>query len=273
MSTQLERARHFQALHQRPGIFVMPNPWDAGSAKLFASLGFEAMATTSQGLANALGRVDGMFAISRDELIANCRLITEATNLPINADLENGYADEPRAAAAIITLAAEAGIVGGSIEDASGDPAHPIYDFDLAVERVAAAAEVAHALPFPFTFTARAENLLHGRLDLDDTIRRLNAFAAAGADVLYAPGLRDLDTIRMVAGAVSKPLNVVMSSGDPELTVQQLEAAGVKRLSVGGALSRLGFAAVRDAALAMRAGSFKWVAQTMPTKELKVLFR
>ena len=272
MTTQLERARQFQALHQRPGIFVMPNPWDAGSAKLFASLGFAAMATTSQGLANAFGRVDGARAISRDELIANCHLITAATDLPINADLENGYADDPRAAAAIISLAAEAGIVGGSIEDASGDPAHPIYDFNLAVERVAAAVEVARALPFPFTFTARAENLLHGRLDLDDTIRRLNAFAAAGADVLYAPGLRDLDTIRMVAGAVTKPLNVVMSAGDPELTVRQLEAAGVKRLSVGGALSRMGFAAIRDAALAMRAGSFKWVAETMPTKELKVLF-
>ncbi len=273
MATQLERARQFRALHERPGIFVMPNPWDPGSAKLFASLGFEAMATTSQGLANALGRIDGALAISRDELIANCRVIAEATDLPINADLENGYADDPRAAATIITLAAEAGMVGGSIEDSSGDPARPIYDFNLAVERVAAAAEVAHALPFPFTFTARAENLLHGRLDLDDTIRRLNAFAAAGADVLYAPGLRDIDTIRKVAAAVSKPLNVVMSSGDPDLTVQQLEAAGVKRISVGGALSRMGFAAVRDAALAMRAGSFKWVAQTMPPKELQGLFR
>ena len=272
MATQLERARQFRALHQRPGIFVMPNPWDAGSAKLFASLGFEAMATTSQGLANALGRVDGALAISGDELIANCRLIAEASDLPINADLENGYADDPRDAAAIITLAAAADIVGGSIEDSSGDPARPIYDFSLAVERVAAAAEAAHALPFPFTFTARAENLLHGRRDLDDTIRRLNAYAAAGADVLYAPGLRDLDSIAKVAAAVSKPLNVVMSSGDPDLTVQQLEAAGVKRLSVGGALSRLGLAAVRDAALAMRAGSFKWVAQTLPTKDLKVLF-
>ena len=272
MTTQLERARQFQVLHQRPGIFVMPNPWDAGSAKLFASLGFEAMATTSQGLANALGRVDGTLAISRDELIANCRLIADATDLPINADLENGYADDPHEAAAIITLAADAGIVGGSIEDSSGDRARPIYDFNLAVERVAAAAEVAHALPFPFTFTARAENLLHGRRDLDDTIRRLNAYAEAGADVLYAPGLRDLDTIAQVAAAVSKPLNVVMSSGDPELTVQQLEAAGVKRLSVGGALSRMGLAAVRDAARQMRAGSFRWVAQTLPTRELKGLF-
>ena len=273
MHTQLERAQQFRALHQRPGIFVMPNPWDAGSAKLFASLGFEAMATTSQGYANTLGRVDGALAISRDELIANCRVIAAATDLPINADLENGYADDPREAAALITLAAEAGVVGGSIEDASGDPARPIYDFNLAVERVAAAAEVAHALDFPFTFTARAENLLHGRLDLDDTIRRLNAFAAAGADVLYAPGLRDLDTIRQVAAAVPKPLNVVMSAADPTLTARQLEAAGVKRISVGGALSRLGFAAVRDAALAMRAGSFAWVPDAMPSKDLKAMFR
>lgn len=273
MATQLERAQRFRALHQRPGIFVMPNPWDAGSAKLFASLGFEAMATTSQGLANALGRVDGALAISREEVIANCRAITEATDLPVNADLENGYADDPRTAAEIISLAAEAGIVGGSIEDSSGDPTRPIYDFNLAVERVAAAVEAARALPFPFTFTARAENLLHGRLDLDDTIRRLNAFAATGADVLYAPGLRDIDTIRMVAAAVPRPLNVVMSAADPNLTVQQLEAAGVKRISVGGALNRLGFAAVRDAALAMRTGSFTWVAQTMPSKELKTIFR
>ena len=272
MTTQLDRAQRFRALHERPGIFVMPNPWDAGSAKLFASLGFEAMATTSLGFAMTLGRVEGTLAISRDELIANCRVIADATDLPINADLENGYADDPREAAQIIRLAAEAGAVGGSIEDASGDAARPIYDFNLAVERVAAAAEVARSLPFPFTFTARAENLLHGRTDLDDTIKRLNAFAAAGADVLYAPGLRDIDTIRMVAAAVPKPLNVVMSAADPKLTVRELEAAGVKRISVGGALARMGYAAVRDAALAMREGSFDWVAGTMPGKDLKGIF-
>jgi len=273
MRTQAERARMFRALHERPGIFVMPNPWDAGTAKLFASLGFEALATTSLGLANALGRVDGALAISLEELIANCRAIAAATELPVNADLENGYADDPVEAAAIIRLAADAGIVGGSIEDASGDPAKPIYDFTLAVERVAAAAEVAHALPFPFTFTARAENFLHGRRDLDDTVRRLQAFAAAGADVLYAPGLRDLETIRQVVAAVGKPLNVVMSAADPELTAQQLAGVGVKRISVGGALSRLAFAAVRDAAIAMREGGrFHWVRDTMPTKDLKAIF-
>jgi 2-methylisocitrate lyase-like PEP mutase family enzyme len=273
MRTQAERARAFRALHERPGIFIMPNPWDAGTAKLFASLGFEALATTSLGLANALGRVDGTLAVSRDEVIANCREIAAATDLPVNADLENGYADDPASAATIFRLAANAGIVGGSIEDASGNPARPIYDFSLAVERVAAAAETAHALPFPFTLTARAENFLHGRRDLDDTIRRLQAFAAAGADVLYAPGLRDLETIRQVVAAVGKPLNVVMSAADPELTAQQLADVGVKRISVGGALSRLAYAAVRDAAVAMRErGRFQWVRDTMPTKDLKAIF-
>jgi 2-methylisocitrate lyase-like PEP mutase family enzyme len=274
MRTQAERARLFRTLHERPGLFIMPNPWDAGTAKLLASLGFEALATTSLGLANARGRVDGTLSISRDELIANCREIASATELPVNADLENGYADDPREAAGIIRLAAEAGVVGGSMEDASGDPAKPIYDFTLAVERVAAAVEAARALPFPFTLTARAENYLHGRRDIDDTVRRLQAFAAAGADVLYAPGLRDLDTIRQVAVAVPKPLNVVMSAADPDLTAQQLAGAGVKRISVGGALSRLAYAAVRDAAIAMRdAGSFQWVRGTIPARELGAIFQ
>jgi len=272
MRTQAERARAFRTLHERPGIFVMPNPWDAGTAKLFASLGFEAIATTSLGLANALGRVDGTLSVSREELIGNCREIAQATDLPVNADLENGYADEPKKAAEIIRMAAEAGVVGGSIEDATGRDDKPIYDFSLAVERVAAAAEVAHSLPFPFTFTARAENLLHGRRDLDDTVKRLQAFAKAGADVLYAPGLRDLATIKQVVAAVSKPLNVVMSAADPDLTARQLEDAGVKRISVGGTLSRLAFAAVRDAALAMRdQGSYRWVREAMPGKDLKAI--
>jgi 2-methylisocitrate lyase-like PEP mutase family enzyme len=272
MRTQAERARAFRTLHERQGIFVMPNPWDAGTAKLFASLGFEALATTSFGLANALGRVDGTLAVSREELIANCREIAQAIDLPVNADLENGYADEPKKAAEIIRTAAAAGVVGGSIEDATGRDDEPIYDFNLAVERVAAAAEIAHSLPFPFTFTARAENFLHGRRDLDDTVRRLQAFAKAGADVLYAPGLRDLATIRQVVAAVTKPLNVVMSAADPDLTTQQLAEAGVKRISVGGTLSRLAYAAVRDAALAMRdQGSYQWVRNAMPSKDLKAI--
>jgi len=272
--TQAEKGQAFRALHQRPKIFVMPNPWDAGTAKLFTSLGFEALATTSLGFASTLGRVDGTLSVTREELIANCRAIAAATDLPVNADLENGYADEPEAAATIIRMAAEAGVVGGSIEDATGNPAQPIYDFDLAVKRVAAAVRVARALPFPFTLTARAENYLHGRPDLDDTVRRLQAFAAAGADVLYAPGLRDLATIRKVVQAVSKPVNVVMSAADPSITVLQLADAGVRRISVGGALARLGLAAVRDAAVAMRdAGSFTWVGATLPSKDLKAIFR
>jgi 2-methylisocitrate lyase-like PEP mutase family enzyme len=205
-------------------------------------------------------------------LIANCREIASATDLPVNADLENGYSDDPEEAVGIMRLAAEAGIVGGSMEDASGDAASPIYDFDLAVERVAAAVRVARSLPFPFTVTARAENYLHGRPDIDDTIKRLQAFAAAGADVLYAPGLRDIDTIRRIVAAVPKPVNVVMSSGDPGITVQQLADAGVKRISVGGALSRLAYAAVREAAISMRdAGSFQWTRDTLPGKDLKAI--
>ncbi len=192
----------------------------------------------------------------------------------MNAHLENGYVDDPAEAASIFRLAADAGIVGGSIEDATGNPTKPIYDFSLAVERVAAAVEVAHALPFPFTLTARAENYLHARPDLDDTVRRLLAFAAAGADVLYALGLRDLETIRQVVAAVRKPLNVVMSAADPAINAQQLAEAGAKRISVGGALSRPAYAAVRDAALAMRdTATFHWVRATMPSKDFKAIFR
>ena len=273
LARQTARAVAFRALHERPGAFIIPNPWDAGTARLLAALGFEALATTSLGLANMLGRPDGANVVSRREVLDNCRLIAEATDLPVNADLENGYADEPRAAAEMIRLAAEAGVVGGSIEDATGHSVRPIYDFALAVERVHAAVEVARALPFPFTLTARAENLLHGRLDLDDTVRRLQAFDKAGADVLYAPGLRDLATIRTVSAAVSKPLNVVMSAADPGLTLAELTAAGVKRVSVGGALSRLALAAFLSGAREMKdRGAFTWVRDTVPTRELKAIF-
>jgi 2-methylisocitrate lyase-like PEP mutase family enzyme len=273
MRTQAEKGRLFRALHERPGLFIMPNPWDAGTARLFESLGFEALATTSLGFANSLARVDGTLSVTRQELIANCRAIASATDLPVNADLENGYADRPEEAAEIIRMAADAGVVGGSIEDATGKADQPLYEFDLAVARVAAAARVAHSLPFPFTLTARAENFLHGRPDLDDTIKRLRAFAAAGADVLYAPGLRDLATMRKLVAAVDKPVNVVMSMAASDLTAAQLADAGVKRISVGGALARLAFAAVRDAAVGMRdKGSFEWVRDTMPSKELNAIF-
>jgi 2-methylisocitrate lyase-like PEP mutase family enzyme len=274
MRTQAEKAAAFRALHERPGAFIIPNPWDAGTAKLLASVGFEALATTSLGLSNSLGRPDGAGVVSREEVLDNCRLIAAATDLPVNADLENGYAHEPRAAAEMIRLASEVGIVGGSIEDATGDPQNPIYDFALAVERVQAAVETGRSLPVPFVLTARAENLLHGRPDLDDTIRRLQAFEKAGADVLYAPGLRDIPTIRTVVRAVGKPLNVVMSAADPAITQAQLAEAGVKRISVGGALSRLALAAFLKGAREMKdAGGFTWVRDTVPTKDLKTVFR
>jgi 2-methylisocitrate lyase-like PEP mutase family enzyme len=269
MATQAEKGETFRTLHARPGLFLLPNPWDAGTAMLLQSLGFEALATTSLGMSNALGRVDGDNAVSREELLQNCRLIADATDLPVNADLENGYADEPRQAATILRDAAEAGIVGGSIEDWSGEK---IYDFNHAVERVAAGVEMARSLPVPFTFTARAENLIRGRNDLDDTIKRLKAFEKAGADVLYAPGLRDLATMKTVVAEVGKPVNVVMSAGDPDLTAEQIAATGVKRISVGGALSRLALAAFMKGAREIKAGRFTWLRETMPTGELKKVF-
>ena len=269
MRTQAEKGREFRRLHERQGLLLLPNPWDAGTAKLLQSLGFEALATTSLGMSNALGRVDGDNAVSRAELLENCRLIAEATDLPVNADLENGYADDPKEAATILRDAAAAGIVGGSIEDWSGER---IYDFNHAVERVQAGVEMARSLDVPFTFTARAENLIRGVRDLDDTIRRLKAFEAAGADVLYAPGLRDLATMRAVVSEIGKPLNVVMSAGDPNLTADQIAAVGVKRLSVGGALSRLALAAFMKGARDMKGGSFLWMRDTMPTSDLKKVF-
>jgi 2-methylisocitrate lyase-like PEP mutase family enzyme len=203
----------------------------------------------------------------------NCRVITEATDLPVSVDLENGGADAPQAAAEAIRLAAEAGAVGGSIEDASGDARRPIYDFALAVERVQAAVEVARSLPIPFTLTARAENFLYGRKDLDDTIRRLQAFEAAGADVLYAPGLHDLATIRTVASSLRKPFNLVMGFADPTLTLEQLSAAGVKRVSVGGALSRVALAAFLRCAREMKdKGSFTFVREMAPIKDFRDAF-
>jgi 2-methylisocitrate lyase-like PEP mutase family enzyme len=269
MRTQMEKAELFRVLHERPGAFIIPNPWDAGTAKLLAAMGFEALATTSLGLANMIGRA----IPARHAIIENCRVITEATDLPVSVDLENGGADAPQAAAEAIRLAAEAGAVGGSIEDASGDARRSIYDFALAVERVQAAVEVARSLPIPFTLTARAENFLYGRKDLDDTIRRLQAFEAAGADVLYAPGLHDLATIRTVASSLRKPFNLVMGFADPTLTLEQLSAAGVKRVSVGGALSRVALAAFLRCAREMKdKGSFTFVREMAPIKDFRDAF-
>lgn len=269
MPSQFEKAKAFRALHERPGAFIIPNPWDAGTAKLLAALGFEALATTSLGLANTLGSS----TVSLDAILDNARAIAEATPLPVSVDLENCGAHEPKRAAEAIRRAAEAGAVGGSIEDSTGDRERPIYDFALAVERVQAAVEAARALPIPFTLTARAENLLHGRNDLDDTIRRLRAFEAAGADVLYAPGVRDLATIKTVVASIGKPFNLVMGFADPTLTLPQLSAAGVKRVSVGGAMSRFALAAFLKSAREMKDnGYFTYVGEMADIAELRGAF-
>jgi len=273
--TQAEKAAVFQALHQRREVFVIGNPWDAGTARLLTGLGFSALSTTSAGLAFTLGRRDGTASVGRDEALDNAKSIVDATPLPVAADLENGYGSSPEAAAETIRLAAErAGLVGGSIEDASGDPAHPIYEFDHAVERVAAAAAAAHALPFPFMLVARAENYLHRRPDLDDTIRRLQAYEAAGAEVLYAPGITQPEDIRTVCDAVSKPVNVLMGmKGAPALSVKELGALGVRRISVGSGFSRAALTAFLHAAReVIDDGSFTFADKTLYMSDLVDLF-
>ena len=243
---QFERAQRFKAMHEGP-LFVIPNPWDAGTARLLASLGFGALTTTSAGLAYSLGRQD--MAVSREEALKNAADIVAAVDVPVAADLENGYGDAPEDAAVTITRAAEVGLVGGSIEDATGRPDDPIYGFDHSVERVAAAVAAARALPFPFTFVARAENFLHGRPDLDDTIRRLQAFERAGAEVLFAPGLPSLEAIRTVCASVGKPVNVVLGARNTPYTLDQLAEAGVRRVSSGSSFVRAALTGLRDAAL------------------------
>jgi len=270
MRNQIDKAEAFRQLHQRAGAFIIPNPWDAGTARLLTALGFEALATTSLGLANMLGRADS--TVTRAEVIDNCRDIAAASDLPVNVDLENGFAHAPEAAAEAIRMAAEAGAAGGSIEDYSGDGTSPIYDFDLAVARVRAAAAAARSLPVPFMLTARAENLLHGRQDMADTIRRLQAYEAAGADVLYAPGLRNLKEVREVVQAVKRPVNVVTGWLDPAITAADLAEAGARRISVGGALSRLALATFVDAGRAMKeAGSFAWMREMLPIGDLRTM--
>jgi 2-methylisocitrate lyase-like PEP mutase family enzyme len=266
---QAEKARRFEALHRRPGTFVIPNPWDVGSARVLAAMGFEALATTSSGFAFSLGKVDG--ATSRDELLAHLRALSAASDLPVSADLENCFGDDPKTVVETIRLAAAAGIVGGSVEDFSGDARRPIYDLALAVERVAAAVEAARALHFRFTLTARAENYLHGRADLDDTIRRLQAFEKAGADVLYAPLLPDIAAIRTVCTSVSKPVNVL--AGRPNLSVAALAEAGVKRISLGGLLSRAAFGGLLGALREIKEhGTFDFVKEAASGAELSKMF-
>jgi 2-methylisocitrate lyase-like PEP mutase family enzyme len=251
---------------------VIANAWDGGSARLLGGLGFEAIATSSGASAGVLGRVDGK--ISRDEALAQARVIVAATDLPVSADLEKGFGDSPAAVAETIRLAAESGLVGGSIEDATGDPAKPIYDLAQATERIAAAAAAARALPFPFTLTARSENYLRGRPDLDDTIRRLQSFERAGADVLFAPGLPDLAAVRAVCTAVSKPVNFMVGIKGKSFTVAELAAAGVRRISLATSLYRAAMTGLYRAAREVKEqGTFGYLEDSLTTPEWNEFMR
>ncbi len=271
MVTQAEKGQRFRKLHEREGAFVIPNPWDAGSARILAHFGFEALATTSAGHAFSVGRLDG--ALTRDEVLAHTAAIAAATELPVSADLENCFGDDPETVADTIRRAAATGIVGGSVEDATGRPAEPIYDFDLAVERVRAAVTAARGLPFPFTLTARAENFLHGRRDLEDTIARLRAFQDAGADVLYAPGLPTKEDLAAVVRSVDRPVNA-LAGRNPPLSVRELADLGVKRISVGSALQRAALGALVRAAREMREqGTFTWAVDAVAMQDVVAILK
>jgi len=271
-ATQREKATRFKGLHEGSSAFVMPNPWDAGSARVLAGLGFQALATSSGASAGVLGRRDG--EVTREEALAHARAIVAATDLPVSADLEKGFGDAPADAAETIRLAAEAGLVGGSIEDATGDKDKPLYDISLAIERVEAAAEAARALPFPFTLTARAENFLRGNPDLENTIKRLQAFATAGADVLFAPGLPDLASVRAVCSAVSKPVNFMVGIKGKSFSVAELEAAGVKRISLATSLYRAAMTGLLEAAREVKEnGTFGYLDHSLSTPELSTFMR
>ena len=270
-ATQAEKGRAFRALHARDGAFVIPNPWDVGSARILAGAGFESLATTSAGFAFSLGRRDN--TIARYAMLDHVATIAAATELPVSADLENGYADKPEGVAETYALAATTGIVGASIEDSTGNPEHPLFDIDVAAARVRAAVEAVRALPFPFTLTARAENFLVGRNDLADVIRRLQAYQDAGADVLYAPGLVARDDIATVVKSVDRPINVVMGLAGARFSLGELAALGVKRVSVGSALARAAFGALIDAANEIREhGTFAFADRAVAYRDLGAMF-
>jgi 2-methylisocitrate lyase-like PEP mutase family enzyme len=270
--TQEEKAARFRALHDRPGAFVIPNPWDIGSARILAGLGFEALATSSAASASAVGRRDG--GLTREEALAHSRSIVEATDLPVSADLEKGFGDAPEVVEQTVRLAAEVGLVGCTIEDATGNRERPLYDARLAVERVAAAAQAARALPFPFMLTARAHNLLYAAPSLDDTLGRLQAFERAGADVLFAPGLPDLAAVRAVCAAVSKPVNFMAGIKGKSFSVAELVAAGVKRISLATSLYRAAITGFLDAVREVKdAGRFDFLDRCVTTPELNELMR
>jgi 2-methylisocitrate lyase-like PEP mutase family enzyme len=265
--SQKDKALRFQALHQAPGYFVIPNPWDGASARILANLGFLALATSSGAHAGTLGRRDGK--VTQDEALAHARTIVSVTDLPVAADLEKGFGDAPSAAADTIRKAAEVGLVGGSIEDATGDKARPIYDLTQATERVVAAVEAARKLSFPFTLTARSENFIRGNPNLDDTIKRLQAYERAGADVLFAPGLPDLAAVRTVCAAVSKPFNFMIGIKGKSFTVAELADAGVKRISLGTSLYRAAMTGLLDASREIKdKGAFGFVERSVASPDL-----
>jgi 2-methylisocitrate lyase-like PEP mutase family enzyme len=271
MPTQTEKGLAFRALHERGSAFIIPNPWDVGTARLLAHLGFEALATTSMGFAFSIGQRDG--TVDRALIVEHLSAIASATDLPVSADLENGFGHDPETVAETIRLAAAAGAVGGSIEDASGREGQPIYELGHAVERVHAAVAAARALPFPFALTARAENYLHGRPDLADTIRRLQTFQGAGADVLYAPGLTSKDDIATVVRSVDRPVNVLMGLRGAVLSLPELTAIGVRRISLGSTLCRVALGGFLRAARELREqGTFTFAAQAVSPKEISDIF-
>jgi 2-methylisocitrate lyase-like PEP mutase family enzyme len=271
MLTQADKALAFRALHERDSAFIIPNPWDVGSARLLAHLGFEALATTSAGYAFSVGQRDN--TIDRDEMMAHVSAIASATDLPVSADLENGYGDSPEIVAETIKLAAAAGLAGGSIEDVSGRVPGAVYELEHAVDRIRAAAEVVHDLPFRFTLTARAENYLVGRPDLNDTISRLQAYQEAGADVLYAPGLKTKDDIAAVVRSLDRPVNVIMGLEGVQLSLAELSAIGVRRVSVGSALSRAALGAFLRAAREMREhGTFAFAEEAVSYRDISAMF-
>jgi 2-methylisocitrate lyase-like PEP mutase family enzyme len=270
--TQNEKAHRFRALHDGPGAFIIPNPWDIGSARVLAGLGFQALATSSAASAAALGRKDG--GLTRDEALAHARLIVDATDLPVSADLERGFGDAPEVVAETIRFAAAAGLVGCTIEDTTGNTEAPLYEFELAVERIAAAAEAARALEFPFMLTARAHNLMFAPASLDQTIRRLQAFEKAGADVLFAPGLPDLEAVRVVCAAVSKPFNFMVGIKGKSFSVAELTAAGVRRISLATSLYRAAMTGFLDAVReVVDAGEFSFLDRSVTTPELNKLMQ
>ncbi|HLX94039.1 MAG TPA: isocitrate lyase/phosphoenolpyruvate mutase family protein [Puia sp.] len=275
MMDQSEKGDLFRKLHEQPRIFVIPNPWDAGSAKILTSLGFEALATTSAGLAFSLAKSDGTRSVSREETLKNAEMIVKATSLPVSADLENGYGQDPSTCAETILMAAQTGLCGGSIEDTTGDPSNPILPIELSLARVKAAVEAARSLPFHFTLTARAENLLHGRPDLEDTIHRLESYAEAGADVLYAPGLKTKEEILTAVKAVApKPLNVVMGLNSAFFSLRELEDLGVRRVSVGSTLARVAYGAFLEAAEKIKVtGTFNFAADIVPYSKINGMFK